>query len=78
MLKKQALKSGAIHGSELVTRRQGSYRMASRYNILQNGKVIFEDLGQVEYFSIMEDLAVEYYQNGTPHPDEITYEIMED
>jgi len=72
------LKSGAIHESELVTRRQGSYRMASRYNILQNGKVIFEDLGQVEYFSIMEDLAVEYYQNGTPHPDEITYEIMED
>ena len=52
--------------------------MASRYNILQNGKVIFENLGQVEYFSIMEDLAVEYYQNGTPHPDEITYEIMED
>ena len=77
MLKKQALKSGVIHGSELVTRRQGSYRMASRYNILQNGKVIFEDLGQVEYFSMMEDLAVEYYQNGTPHPDEITYEIME-
>ena len=72
------MKSGAIHESELVTRRQGSYRMASRYNILQNGKVIFEDLGQVEYFSIMEDLAVEYYQNGTPHPDEITYEIMED
>ena len=78
MLKKQAFKSGAIHVSELVTRRQGSYRMASRYNIIQNGKVIFEDLGQVEYFSIMEDLAVEYYQNGTPHPDEITYEIMED
>jgi len=72
------LKSGAIHGSELDTRRQGSYRMASRYNILQNGKVIFEDLGQVEYFSMMEDLAVEYYQTGTPHPDEITYEIMED
>ena len=72
------MKSGAIHESELVTRRQGSYRMASRYNILQNGKVIFEDLGQVEYFSMMEDLAVEYYQTGTPHPDEITYEIMED
>ena len=52
--------------------------MASRYIILQNGKVRFEDLGQVEYFSTMEDLAVEYYQNGTPHPDEITYEIMED
>ena len=52
--------------------------MASMYNILHNGKVIFEDLGQVEYFSTMEDLAVEYYQNGTPKPNEITYEIMED
>ena len=52
--------------------------MASRYNILQNGKVIFENIGQMEYFDIMEDFAVEYYQNGTPHPNEITYEIMED
>lgn len=51
--------------------------MASRYNILRNGKVIFEDLGESEYFNIMEDFAVEYYQTGTPHPDEITYEIME-
>ena len=52
--------------------------MASRYNIFRNGTVIFENIGQIEYFDIMEDLAVEYYQNGTPHPDEITYEIMED
>ena len=78
MLKKQALKFGAIHVSELVTRKQGSYRMASRYNIFRNGTVIFENIGQMEYFDIMEDFAVEYYQTGTPHPDEITYEIMED
>ena len=52
--------------------------MASRYNILRNGTVIFENIGQMEYFDIMEDFAVEYYQTGTPHPDEITYEIMED
>ena len=49
----------------------------SRYNILRNNKVIFEDVSEMEYFDIMEDLAVEFYQTGTPHPDEITYEIVE-
>ena len=52
--------------------------MASRYNILRNGKVIFENVGQIEYFDIMEDFAVEYYQNGTPNPNEITFELIED
>tara|TARA_B100001996_G_scaffold100093_1_gene75023 strand:+ start:57 stop:212 length:156 start_codon:yes stop_codon:yes gene_type:complete len=51
--------------------------MNSRYNILRNNKVIFEDLSEMEYFDMMEDLAVEFYQTGTPHPDEITYEIIE-
>ena len=51
--------------------------MKSRYNILRNNKVIFEDVSEMEYFDIMEDLAVEFYQTGTPHPDEITYEIVE-
>ena len=51
--------------------------MKSRYNILRNDKVIFEDLSEMEYFDMMEDLAVEFYQTGTPHPDEITYEIVE-
>ena len=53
------------------------YTMKSRYNILRNDKVIFEDLSEMEYFDMMEDLAVEFYQTGTPHPDEITYEIVE-
>ena len=51
--------------------------MKSRYNILRNNKVIFEDVSEMEYFDMMEDLAVEFYQTGTPHPDEITYEIIE-
>ena len=51
--------------------------MKSRYNILRNNKVIFEDLSEMENFDMMEDLAVEFYQTGTPHPDEITYEIVE-
>lgn len=53
------------------------YTMKSRYNILRNNKVIFEDVSEMEYFDIMEDLAVEFYQTGTPHPDEITYEMIE-
>lgn len=53
------------------------YTMNSRYNILRNDKVIFSDLSEMEYFNMMEDLAVEFYQTGTPHPDEITYEIIE-
>ena len=52
--------------------------MASRYNILRNGKVIFENVGQIEYFDIMEDFAIEYYQSGTPNPNEITFELIED
>ena len=49
----------------------------SRYNILRNDKIIFSDLSEMEYFDMMEDLAVEFYQTGTPHPDEITYEMVE-
>ena len=51
--------------------------MKSRYNILRNNKVIFENVSEMDYFDIMEDLAVEFYQTGTPHPDEITYEMIE-
>ena len=52
--------------------------MKSRYNILRNNKVIFEDVSEMEYFDIMEDLAVEFYQTGTPHPNEISFEILKD
>lgn len=39
-----------------------------RYTILVKGKVLWEDLGQLEYFERMEDLALEYYQTGSPNP----------
>ena len=44
------------------------------YRIIRDGKVIFDDLSQMEYFDIMEDLAIEFYQTGTPHPDDIVTE----
>tara|TARA_B100001079_G_scaffold45411_1_gene36733 strand:+ start:20 stop:190 length:171 start_codon:yes stop_codon:yes gene_type:complete len=44
------------------------------YKVIVNGKVVFEDLEQFEYFERMEDLSIEYYQTGTPHPDDIITE----
>ena len=42
-----------------------------RYTILVKGEVLWEDLGQLEYFEKMEDLAIEYYQTGSPSPSDI-------
>ena len=45
------------------------------YNItLKGGKVLFSDLTQMEYFERMEDLAIEFYQTGAPHPNDIVTE----
>jgi hypothetical protein len=49
--------------------------MAERYNILCNGRKIYSHLTEDEYFDIMEDLALEYYQTGSPSPDELETEI---
>ena len=42
-----------------------------RYTILVKGEVLWEDLSQLEYFEKMEDLAIEYYQTGSPSPSDI-------
>ena len=45
------------------------------YNItLKGGKVLFSDLTQMEYFERMEDLAIEFYLTGAPHPNDIVTE----
>jgi len=49
--------------------------MADRYTILVNGKVLFKNLTQEEMFDTMEDLSIEYYQKGTPHPSNIEVKI---
>jgi len=46
-----------------------------KYNILCNGRKIYSSLTQEEYFDIMEDLALQYYQTGSPSPDELETEI---
>jgi hypothetical protein len=50
--------------------------MADRYNILCKGRKIYSNLTEEEYFNIMGDLADEYYQTGSPNPDEIETEII--
>jgi hypothetical protein len=34
-------------------------------------------LSEQEYFDTMEDLSVEFYQTGNPHPSEIETEFIE-
>ena len=45
--------------------------MSDRYSIYIHDECKFSDLAQHEYFNIMEDLAIEYYQTGKPHPSDI-------
>ena len=47
-----------------------------RYNILCKGKRIYSSLTEEEYFNVMEDLSIEYYQTGTPQPEDLETEIL--
>ena len=50
--------------------------MAESYNILCKGKRIYTSLSEEEYFNVMEDLSIEYYQTGTPRPEDLETEIL--
>ena len=52
--------------------------MATKYNILVKGKKIYKSLTEEEYFDIMEDLSLEFYQTGSPKPHEIETEMYTD
>jgi len=45
------------------------------YNILIKDKVVFSDLPEYEMFERLEDLSIEFYQTGQPHPSDIRTEI---
>jgi len=49
-----------------------------KYNIYCKGKEIYSSLSQMEYFDIMEDLSIEFYQTGTPNPQDLRTEIYQD
>jgi len=46
------------------------------YNIICKGQKIYSSLTVEEYFNIMEDLADQFYQTGSPKPEEIETEII--
>jgi hypothetical protein len=50
--------------------------MASKYNILCKGRKIYSSLSEEEYFNTMESLAYDFYQTGSPDPNEIETEIL--
>jgi len=61
----------------LVTRKLAlSDTMEEKYTILRNGKVLFKNLTEEEYFDIMEDLSIEYYQKGSPNPSTLETKII--
>ena len=49
--------------------------MSEVYTILHKGKVLHKNLTQEEYFDIMEDLSIEFYQTGSPRPENLETKI---
>ena len=50
--------------------------MAERYNVLCNGRIMYTMLTEEEYFDVMENLSLEFYQTGSPNPEDIETEIL--
>ena len=42
-----------------------------RYNIYCKDKLLYENLTEEEYMNTMEDLAQQFYEVGTPHPNDL-------
>ena len=71
MQKKQVLRYGVILVSELVMKSK------ELYSIFEGDKLLYEDLTQDEYFNAMEDLAYEFYDNGSHDPQHLRTEIKQ-
>ena len=50
-------------------------RKQELYRILIDDEVLFDTLGQSEYFNRIEDLSIQFYKTGSPNPDRIRTEI---
>ena len=71
------MKSGVILAFALGTRRQELFEMVTEtYNIYRKDKLIHENLSQDEYFDVMQDLADEFYNTGSPLSDDLRTEII--
>ena len=45
------------------------------YKITHKGQVLFDNLTEEEYFEKMQDLADDFFENGTPHPLELDTDV---
>ena len=45
------------------------------YSISHKGEVLFDNLTEEEYFDKMQDLADDFFANGTPHPLELETDV---
>ena len=71
------MKFGVTHAFESVTKKQESFdTMAETYSILCKGRRIYTSLTEEEYFNIMEDLSIQFYQTGSPRPEDLETEIL--
>ena len=70
------MRSGVTLVFVLVMKKQEQSKMSERYSIYIKGVEKFSDLSQFEFFDIMEDLAIEFYQTGKPNPSDIRTEII--
>jgi len=50
----------------------------TRYTILHKGEVLYDNLTQNEYFDIMEDLSMDFYQKGSPRPQDLETKIIKE
>ena len=48
----------------------------AKYTILHKGKVLYKNLTEDEYFDIMENLSIEFYQKGSPRPQDLETKMI--
>lgn len=71
------MKFGVTLAFALDTKKQELFDMANEtYNILCKGRRIYTSLTEEEYFNVMEDLSIEFYQTGSPRPEDLETEIL--
>lgn len=46
------------------------------YNIYCKGEKIYSEISEEQMFDAIDDLSIEFYQQGTPHPDELVVEYI--
>ena len=73
------MRFGVILAFALVTKKLALSDMAQEiYTILHNNKVLYKNLTEEEYFDMMEDLSIEFYQTGFPRPQELDTRITKE